>query len=267
MTEITEVKPKQPHEDAKVVPVSSGLKKFVREFIPKRLLTLAVLSIFLSVTGFFTVHSYLATISNMFTYRINPIIYIAAGASLIIVFLVVFILLLWQAITSATVFVIVILAIIGFGVLAYRTNARFRAGADRVIPFIHQKADPIFDIVFKANNVIAGIVLLIVLGVIGWNYGQGLYNRVPRYIGGGESASVILIFRPTDDILAFGFPFDTNPNAKLQSEPLELLMELSDGVLVRQPAIQVPVIVRDELLYGIMDVPSSTATPPSSASP
>jgi hypothetical protein len=109
------------------------------------------------------------------------------------------------------------------------------------------------------------VVFVLVFGLLttAVMYGAFLYGRSPNGLGGGTPSRVILIFHESHT--EYGWPFRVN-SATNQSDPLDMLMQLNDGVLVRDPVSMIPVIVKSEAIVGIIGesaplFPLATSTP------
>ncbi len=224
-------------------------------FVSQQLLNLAVITTFLTIAGFFVVHTYLAKITGIYTYRIEAPIYIAAGINVILGTLAkVFA----PIISTIPGMILPVLGLVGivilFDALSQQDNQAGRLIKRRFVPigrFLH-----------RLNNIlfISLLVLLIAFTAVGYGYDDYGYGYSEHVLGGGRPTSVKLIFREPGTIESLGLPLVQDPSEAAQSLPVDLLMELSDGVLVRDPQLGIPVVIRDELLYGIIDVPAATLT-------
>lgn len=251
-------------ENISNVPISNksdNLVKSVRGILSRFIVNLAIITTLLTVAGFFVVHSYLATITSLFTYKIDPIIYVASGINLVYGTLL--------ALVDVIVFLIIFLfgcAILGFviGIIKYWKRI-FGPDKNKYEPLSFSERVKRFRSNLKSLFIQAMIILLSFTLAYSPFYGQNAYKNSPRYLGGGQLADVILIFQQPDKLATMGLPIQMNPTYPAQSQPVELLMELSDGVLVRDPQTQIPVIIKNELIYGMIDAapptPAATTTP------
>ncbi|MCC6612497.1 MAG: hypothetical protein IT320_03405 [Anaerolineae bacterium] len=110
------------------------------------------------------------------------------------------------------------------------------------------------------------IILFFTIVFVSSVYGSNVYGEIPRIRGGGEPSTVVLVFdEPQEDV---DWPFRINPAYPRQTEPIEMLMQLTDGVLVRDPQNRVPVIVKADIIRAIIDAsPQRQALPTATAAP
>ena len=94
--------------------------------------------------------------------------------------------------------------------------------------------------------------------LLGLVYGYaGYYASMPRYLGGGAPAEVILLFKKDADTSGLPFPVSD----KHQSPKLTLLMELNDGILIEDKDANVVVEIKNDLVAGKIADLRTTATP------
>jgi hypothetical protein len=116
-----------------------------------------------------------------------------------------------------------------------------------------------------ARYVVPGLAVsvCVILGSIA--YGALVYGQVPRWLGGGKPATVVLHFDDTTGPQELGLT--GNPARPAESETVDLLAELTSGVLVRDAVTNRVVAVDNRYLLAIADddfvgAPVSTATVP-----
>src|SRR5690348_5894188 len=86
---------------------AASIANFLKEWLP----IVSQLSIFVIIGGFVVVHSYLSTITTLFSYNINVTQYVAAGISLIFYIPFVIILLIINSFVPALLLIAVIVLI------------------------------------------------------------------------------------------------------------------------------------------------------------
>lgn len=244
----------------------SSYWKPIRLFLLRIVFNLALITALVTAAGYFVVHSYLDKITSLYTYKIDPIVYVTSGINMVIevvgqlpgLFQAIAIGLLIGAIGGLLGEIISFLGgnLYRFilGNRAVQTKPSQPTQPDR------RKRDALLTIRMSLLVLlILTVTILISLGVL---YGQNHYENSPRYIGGGKPADVILIFSEPEKLATMGLPIAMNPTYPAQSQPVILLMELSDGVLVKDEHIQIPVIIRNDLLYGMVDADPPTASQP-----
>jgi hypothetical protein len=200
----------------------------------------------LTVIGFAVIHVYMASFSSLFSYNLNIAQYIGAGISLPFVILMLFEK-LGSGIFPSVEFIIIL---IGF-VLFYITHKLARYVSRK--EWTSSKEMTYYLNITSIMWFIPVIVFLI----------QTNYSLVPRELGGGQPASVILTFNEEQPLDLWNFAI--NPEQPRLSEPLQLLIELNDGVLVRQGENYPAVIVKNHIIDAIQDasipMPQPTASP------
>lgn len=239
------------------------------ESIAPKLISLVNLSAFLTVLGFFTIHSYLATVTQLFTYNISVAQYLAAGVSL-------FIALFWHLFSNGIAPVIpwigVIFLIGTVGYVIWRLVLR-DVVQNASTQSLFQRWQPVFKVIIallrlleRVNQWVFTIGLLLICVLFGLVYGYGYYSQLPHMLGGGMPTDVILVFKEPQSTNA-GWPFPINLNVPTQSEKVQLLFEFTDGLLVRDEGTRIAVIVKNDSLQAVMDaspaiIPGkSTVTP------
>lgn len=245
------------------------------ESIAPKLINLVNLSAFLTVLGFFTIHSYLATVTQLFTYNISVAQYLAAGVSLVIA-------LFWYLLSNGIAPVIpwigVIFLIGTVGYLIWRTLLR-DGMQNAQIQALFKRWESVFKIIIallrlleRVNQWVVTIGLLLISVLFGLAYGYGYYSQMPHMLGGGMPTDVILVFKEPQSTNA-GWPFPINQNVPTQSEKVQLLFEFTDGLLVRDEGTGIAVIVKNDSLQAIVDaapppiIGNSTIAPTATATP
>lgn len=234
------------------------IKKVWRLLAPK-LLNLVAVTTLLTVAGFFVIHSYLASFTRLFTFNISVTQYLAAGINLALA-------LFWYMILPILVYGVIlalgIAALYLIGHLLIRRSKRIQYIWNKIhswwLPIYHHLR-PLLRFLWSLYQFIAGTLFFLVVISLSLMYGTYYYAQSPRMFGGGMPADVILVFReaqPTQNSI-WGFPI-SGSNAR-QSEQVQLLIELTDGVIVRDTATNRTTIVKNDVLQGIVDV--ATATP------
>lgn len=228
-----------------------------------------LVTIGLTVIGFFTVHSYLSTFSSLFSYNFNPIQYVGAGTSFIIMLVIACCITIWNYGLVFILFVVLLLLLIAT-IYTIKLSKRSESISQQVLKdnFIDsfQTYEKITSPLYKFFQWLDKFrILWIFLLVIslGFSYGRVLYSVMPREIGGGMPATIILTFNEEQPLNLWNFAI--NPEQPRLSEPLQLLIELNDGVLVRQAEGYPAVIVKNHIIDAIQDVsipmPEPTASP------
>ncbi len=106
------------------------------------------------------------------------------------------------------------------------------------------------------------LVLLFYTLLTGWLYGIDLYGRLPHELGGGSRAAVQVVMQDNAYLTALGIELDENQQ---RSEPLCLLFELNDGLLLYNPRLKNAVVItmQEAMLVAYLDAGSAAAcTPP-----
>ena len=224
-------------------------------------MNLAGFSALIYAAGYFVVHSYIATFSHLFTYSVKPLQYLAAGINLLLhISAIVIILIVIPALAVATIFgLFFFLSFLGYSksIWVRKVWEGFRL---RVAP-LWKRVGPVLQILWRTYTQFSWFSLFVFVVGVGIGYGQTTYGYSPQWLGGGMPATVVLLFKepqPTATSV-WGFPIDAS--LAHRSEPVQLLLELSDGFLVRHQRTNVPVIVKSDALQGIIEVPSASPIP------
>jgi hypothetical protein len=240
--------------------VSPAVKKIWWIVTPK-LLNLVNVTALLTVAGFFVIQSYLASFSMLFTFRISVTQYVAAGINLVLA-------IVWYIILPSLGYGVILAA--GIGVLylvghfcitrskpIHNLWDRFR---NWWLPMYH-RLYPYLRILWSLYQLVAWALFILVVISLGLVYGTAYYVQSPRMLGGGMPADVILVFReeqPTQTSI-WGFPI--NSSNTRQSEQVQLLIELTDGVIVRYAATNTTTMVKNDVLQGIIDADTVSGSP------
>ncbi len=223
----------------------------ILETIKNVLPLLTQLTTFIILGGFVVVHSYLATITDLFTYRISINQYIAAGISLIF-YIPIFILgkfaeslgraLLLVALLALLAALYVVVYVVRHRRLSKDPEKSIEEAIGKISHFL-AKLQP-FRRAFNYFTVLYLIIFAILTGLL---YGRTSYPTIPRWLGGGYPASVILIFNKDHDVSAMPFPV-TNSRSAI----VTLLAELTDGVLVWDEQSKTAIEVKADILDSIV---------------
>lgn len=240
------------------------VKAFAKALAPK-LLNLVALSAILTIAGFFVVHSYMATFTSLYTFNISVTQYLAAGINWLLA-------LLWYTILPVLLGALALVAAMSVIILLWLRALSSVAALQRLTRWLKQhvaprvdRLRPILKVGWRVYQIIAWLLILAVVIALSLVYGVGYYSQSPRMVGGGMPATVILIFKEAQqnpigiDII--------NPSNPLQSLPLELRIELTDGIMVREPQSGTVMIVKSDVLQAIVGVgtPLITIGSPTSA--
>lgn len=246
-------------------------------FVSQRLLNLAVLTALVSIAGFFVIHSYLDKITGIFTYNIAAVVYLSAGANMMVGTVVIIIAIFWLPILLGLAFGVLLGILIFISRRLRKRWKRLQAVTDRIDPFLNKRIYPTLRFALNLNNILTLVLLTAAMSLIAINYGRQIYELMPRFLGGGAPSSVFLVFKPVSDIqivdlgLPIGMETVTSPSGtptpSLRSQPVDLLMELSDGLLVRDPQQGIPIVIKNDLLYAVIDAEPRTFSPVVTATP
>jgi hypothetical protein len=221
------------------------------------------ISALLTVLGFFTVHSYLASFSTLFSYNISVTQYLSAGINLVLT-------MIWYIVVPILSYAVLGLVVLGFmALLAYVLSRNKRINQIGESIFVRLRSlfngiKPVIKIMWAMLQAIATLLFVASIALVGFVYGTFHYSYSPRMLGGGAPSDVILVFREDQPIQNPIWPFPINPTNPRQSEQVQLLLEFTDGVLVRHSLNNVAVIVKNDVIQGIIDVSSvnNSATSP-----
>jgi hypothetical protein len=261
---VDEKKPQPKSEE--VFRLKFDVKKIWQSLVPK-FVNLVNISAVLTVAGFFVVQSYLASFSKFFTFNISVTQYLAAGVNLVLAILwnIILPVLLWSLILALG---LLLLYFLGRFVLkrskpVYNLWMRFLS---YVLP-LYQRLLSLFRVLWTIYRVFAGALFILLVIGVSFIYGTSYFAQSPRMFGGGMPAGVILVFREDQPIQNSIWGFPINSSNRRQSERLLLLIELTDGVIVSDPTTKATVIVKNDVLQGIIDAPLSNNTSSPAATP
>ncbi|MBI1280135.1 MAG: hypothetical protein GC179_18545 [Anaerolineaceae bacterium] len=235
-------------------------EKIWKQLAPK-LMNLVNISALLTVAGFFVVQSYLSSFTSLFTFNISVTQYLAAGVNLILA-------IFWNLILPVLAYSFILAFVLVFlyflGRFSFNRSKRVQnlwtRFLSRILP-LYQRLRLALRVIWAIYQVFAGgLFVLLVIGVA-FIYGTSYYAQSPRMFGGGMPSEVILVFReeqPTQPSI-WGFPINTA--TPRQSEPVQLLIELTDGVIVRDTATNKTIIVKNDVLQGIIDTHPVSSNP------
>lgn len=237
--------------------------KKIWQHVGPNLINLVNITALLTVAGFFVVQSYLASFSKLFTFNISVTQYLAAGVNLMLA-------IIWKLILPILGYSLVLVSLYLLGKFCISKSKRVHTFWTSFLrPFLpfYRRIQRFLRVLWSLYQITASALFVLFVILLALVYGTSYYAQSPRMFGGGMPADVILIFReeqPTQNSI-WSFPINsTNPR---QSEQVQLLIELTDGVIVRDPSTGVVVIVKNDVLQGIIDAPvsnivsSPTATP------
>lgn len=224
----------------------SLLKKTTRSVLANSL-NLINISTFITMLGFFTIQSYLASLNhswNIFSYNISLVNYISAGINVILGTIARFI---PDAIKGTLIAIPIILiggAILYVFIRNQKKSYTKKARINRVMNLLER--------IEKINLrfSIAGIVIFALM--YSFIYGATYYSQSPRMFGGGMPADIILIFNEAQAVQDSTWGFGVNPQNPRQSEPIQLIMELADGIIVRHPTTNSITTIKNHVIDGII---------------
>ncbi len=243
------------------------VKKIWRLLAPK-FFNLVNITTLLTVAGFFVIHSYLASFSKVFTFNISLTQYLAAGVNLVL--------------GTVAYVLYLVLPGLGYGVLLsvalavlYFVSRFWIKRSNRIhnlwnmlqrwlLPIYHWFC-PLLRLLWSVYRLSAGALLILVVIVTGLAYGTYHYAQSPRMLGGGMPAMVILVFRENQPTQNPIWGFSINGSNARQSMPVQLLIELTDGVIVRDSSTNTIAVVKNDVLQGMIDadpVPTQTLAIP-----
>jgi hypothetical protein len=198
----------------------------------------------ITLIGFVVINFRLATITNYFTYNISLTQYVAAG----LIFLVQQTAIMIPGIILGT------LAAVAASQIAKR-SAWLRKVLRWLIPLM-------------LPTYVCAILLVAASFIFGTaSFGRGTYSAIPRSIGGGAPADIRIIFRESSKDLDWGILIDSKTG---RSEMVELVLELSDGILIRGKTTQIVAKISNDAIYGVIAdsiAPTPAATNPASVTP
>src|SRR5258708_6615124 len=197
------------------------------------------LGVIITVTGVLVINFRLATITTYVTYNISLTQYIAAGLAFIA----------QEAILFIPAVIVFLIGLSSFDVL--KRMAWFNKFMTKFFRF----GFPLY---------VLTLVLLLISVVYGLvTFGSTTYSQTSRSIGGGAPSDIQIVFRENSKDLDWGISIDSKTG---RSEKVELVLELLDGILIRDKRTQLVVKVSNDAIYGIV-ADSITATPVATIAP
>lgn len=230
-------------------PLRTSISKIV-----SGLMTLAGISALLTILGFFAIHSYLASFTALSSYNVHITQYIATGINLFLF-------------TSIFTLIVVVPGLVVGYSLAYalKVLGNLLSRNSRISDFLSKFSHKILQVSHRniaLIYIIHKVATVILIGVIAWTvillivgYGRIVYPLMPRYIGGGMPSNIVLIFRESQSETDFGWPFKISTTNEYQSESVQLLMEFTDGILVRSTNQDIPVIIKHDQIRAVLQAP------------
>ena len=85
-----------------------------------------------------------------------------------------------------------------------------------------------------------------------------LFSNIPQSLGGGQPADAILIFN--DKAQFQDLPIEVISGTR-QSEPIQILSELNDGLLIHDDEDNLTLIIKNDWIGAIIDASNPTPTP------
>jgi hypothetical protein len=220
----------------------------------------------LSMLGFGVLQGYLSSVTGLVIVNIDVRQYLVAGGGL---FLNV------AAIVSSPLILVILFWVLIIGLFVFwgfqktPVPPEMPAGSR---PNWRQRVNWVLDGLYlrinQTSRWLAAFSFVIALFTTAVLYGVFLFGNSPQLLGGGAPSRVILVFDQPQ--LDANWPFAINVDYPHQSEPIDMLMQLTDGVLVRDPTNLTPVIVRSAIIRAIIDanprpqltpMPGTTPTP------
>ncbi len=247
MTQTTPTTPESQQETPIVRSTASTVIEMLKNILP----ILSQLTAFIAVGGFVVVQSYLAKTTDLFTYNISLSQYLAAGVSLLFYIPIFIAARFVQSFGQALMLLLVVALAFGIYIVQYiirqrQQQSEIRQSFNKALENLEQfllRIQPFH----RAFNYFSLIYLFFWACLVGLLYGQTDYGTVPRWLGGGQPAMVILLFNK--DFNASVMPFPVNNS---RSSPVKLLSELTDGILVWDEQSHTAVKVKNDVLDGII---------------
>lgn len=198
----------------------------------------------LIAAGFFVVHSYLESFTHLFTYKISIVQYLAAGISLCLY-------LLFSAANYILSHIQIFLCAVLFSLLLGYITFRFSPNWVKIVPHIPllRHAKRVFSVLSRLLWYFNWVFVVLTIILVALLYGPQHYATMPRSLGGGMPTNIKIIFK--DDKSAV-WPFTVTSG---QSETVQFVMELSDGILVWDISQKVAIEIKNDAINGIVEVP------------
>lgn len=249
--------------------------KLLWHYLAPKLLNFVNITALLIAAGFFVIQSFLASFAQAFTFNISISQYLMAGVNMVLA-------LVWNLVMPILLagflasLAIVALSLLGrfFHNRSKRVHNLWRRLADFIHP-LYLRWRPKLRRLWAIYQIVVGALFILLIIMVAFVYGRTYYAQSPRMFGGGMPINVILVFseeQPTQNSI---WGFAINPSNARQSEVVQLLMELTDGVIVRDVATDTTTIVKNDTLQGIIYATSlsnnimiatTTPTPPTPSS-
>jgi hypothetical protein len=224
-----------------------------------------------SIVGFFVIHSYIASISVLSPLNIDIIQYTSAGLNALVGSIAIVVSLLLPGATFGLVVGLsVVLSVFVLYLILLLTSKRsaILKGTINIVDNKLGKSLHVTKIVSLISIVFWGLFFsFIIISTIftAINYGQNNYAESPRYVGGGVPAEAILVFYEEQSELGSFWGVTVSSANSRMSETVLILMELTDGLLIRDVTTNVVSIVKNDMIQAIIDAPqflsAFTATP------
>jgi hypothetical protein len=234
---------------------NSGRISTVWSEIAPKLLSLATISVAITAAGYFVITSYLATFTSLFTYNISPVQYVTAGINLLLgVTAIISVWVVVPAIGLAAAAAVVV-AVPAYGVQKSRFLSRWWQTLRQWFSPLWTRLWPWIQRIWRVYDSIARVCLVLLIVLVALGYGATFYGQSWRMFGGGMPATVVLVFKEPQPQTGSLWPFPIQPTEPHRSIPVELLLELTDGVLVRDKTTNIPVIVKNDTLQALIESP------------
>lgn len=212
--------------------------------------TLAILT----VLGFISIQSYLIQIVDLPVYNISVNTYVRAGINSVINI----ILYPLREILPITIVATLILltGVIVIVLISYFVDYKNSQKTANLVNNLEKTTNSYRTITspiqiwlkYPVTTIITSIIFCMFAGIF---YGAKYYPHTPHWLGGGQPVAVILTFNDEQPLNLWNFAI--NLEQPRLSEPLQLLIELNDGVLVRQAEGYPAVIVKNHIIDAIQD--------------
>lgn len=224
--------------------------KQIRKLVISKLLSIFTFSAIVACAGFFVIHSYIASFSGLFTYSISPTQYMIAGINLLLAIIYYLVL---PPVTLGFAIAVVISLIASIWLISVDRSVKLRDLWTRLrdwwLPKYH-RLRPMLRVVWTLYQTAIWIFFATLLISLSFAYGTYYYSQSPRMFGGGMPSRVVLVFRtPQPDTTLY----PTDPINPIQSMPVLLLMELTDGIMIRDTQNDRVLILKNDLLEAIID--------------
>jgi len=243
--------------------------KYYTNLLRVTLSNIAAIASIATIIGYGINQGYLSRVTDMTITNIDLSQYLVAAGSMALHFFLFLLnpaMLLILVVAGALIYFFVHF---GFAAPTQTSNAQ-EPSSIKIVRFLERVLGLLEWLQGRVNRWLSVFLLVVLIYFIAHTYGYAFYGSTESALGGGEPSTVILVFdEPQEDV---GWPFAINPTQPRQTQPIEMLMQLTDGVLVRDPQYPVPVIVKADSIRAIIDAspqrqPPPTATTTPSAAP